>query len=55
MTANQLPQMKLRLPFALKQWVKDMAAQNRRSENGEVIFHLEQCKAREEAKQGATA
>lgn len=52
---KDMPQMKIRLPAALKGWIKAMAARNRRSENSEVVFHLEQCKSREEVKREVTA
>lgn len=40
-TAAQLPQMKLRLPAALKDWLTDQAEANRRSVNAEVVYRLQ--------------
>jgi hypothetical protein len=40
-TAAQLPQMKLRLPAALKDWLTAQAEANRRSVNAEVVYRLE--------------
>ncbi|MEC5405139.1 Arc family DNA-binding protein [Paraburkholderia sp. MPAMCS5] len=40
-TAAQLPQMKLRLPETLKDWLTSQAEVNRRSVNAEVVFRLE--------------
>ncbi|MDR6377331.1 Arc family DNA-binding protein [Paraburkholderia caledonica] len=40
-TAAQLPQMKLRLPAALKDWLMAEAEVNRRSVNAEVVYRLE--------------
>lgn len=40
-TAAQLPQMKLRLPAALKDWLTEQAEANRRSVNAEVVYRLE--------------
>lgn len=40
-TAAQLPQMKLRLPETLKDWLTAQAEVNRRSVNAEVVFRLQ--------------
>ncbi|MFM0059211.1 Arc family DNA-binding protein [Paraburkholderia phytofirmans] len=40
-TAAQLPQMKLRLPETLKDWLTTQAGVNRRSVNAEVVFRLQ--------------
>ncbi|QIN60915.1 hypothetical protein SBC1_08940 [Caballeronia sp. SBC1] len=40
-TAAQFPQMKLRLPAALKDWLTAQADMNRRSVNAEVVFRLQ--------------
>lgn len=41
------PQVVVRLPEQLKEWLKAQAAQNLRSQNAEIVFRLEQ--ARREA------
>jgi hypothetical protein len=48
-----MPQMKIRLPAALKQWIKKMAERNHRSENSEIVFRLEECKRADSQKENA--
>ena len=43
------PQVAIRLPESLKAWVKARAEENRRSQNAEIVFRLEQAKKLEEA------
>ncbi|RRV41278.1 Arc family DNA-binding protein [Pseudomonas sp. o96-267] len=43
------PQMVVRVPEELKVWIKVQAALNRRSQNAEIVYRLEQAKKLEEA------
>jgi len=43
------PQMKIRLPKPLKDWIEEKAAENVRSQNAEIIYRLEQAKKLQEA------
>lgn len=43
------PQMVVRVPEELKVWIKVQAALNRRSQNAEIVFRLEQAKKLQEA------
>jgi hypothetical protein len=43
------PQMKIRLPPAVKDWIVQRSAQNRRTMNGEIVFRLEAAMAAEQA------
>lgn len=43
------PQVVVRLPDALKEWLKCQAVVNHRSQNAEIVFRLEQAKKLEEA------
>lgn len=47
MRQNQ-PQMKIRLPKYLKDWVEEKAAENVRSQAAEVVFRLEQARKLEQ-------
>jgi hypothetical protein len=42
-TSTGLLQMKLRVPPELRQWIKEVAEQNKRSENSEILVRLEEC------------
>ena len=42
------PQMVVRVPEELKVWIKVRAALNRRSQNAEVVYLLEQAQKREQ-------
>ncbi len=46
--SRQDQQMVVRLPEQLKGWVKEQAAVNRRSQNAEIVFRLEQAKRQQE-------
>jgi hypothetical protein len=43
------PQMKIRLPQHLKDWIEEKAAENVRSQNAEIVYRLEQAKKLQEA------
>lgn len=43
------PQMVVRVPEELKVWIKVQAALNRRSQNAEIVYLLEQAKKQQEA------
>jgi hypothetical protein len=43
--AREISRMQLRLPTDLKDWIKQHAAENCRSLNGEIVSILEQCRA----------
>lgn len=43
------PQMVVRVPEELKVWIKVQAALNRRSQNAEIVYRLEQAKKLQEA------
>lgn len=43
------PQMKIRLPKPLKDWIEEKAAENVRSQNAEIVYRLEQAKKLQEA------
>lgn len=42
------PQMKIRLPEGLKQWIEVQAKTNCRSQTAEVVFRLEQSRIQHE-------
>lgn len=44
---HQLPPTPIRIPSNLKGWLKDEAAANQRSLNGEVIHRLEQSRTQQ--------
>lgn len=46
--ARAMPQLNLRVPESLKDWLKEKAESNHRSLNGEIIFIFEQYKLMEE-------
>lgn len=48
----QDPQMKIRIPVDLKEWVEGCAQKNRRSLNAEVIFRLERSREVERGEKG---
>lgn len=41
------PQMVIRLPAELKEWLSSQAAQNHRSQNGEIVNRLEESRQKE--------
>lgn len=43
------PQLKIRLPKALKEWIEAQARTNCRSQNSEIVYRLEQMKKQQEA------
>lgn len=43
------PQMVVRVPEELRVWIKVQAALNRRSQNAEIVYRLEQAKKLQEA------
>lgn len=43
------PQILLRLPESLKEWLKMQAAKNHRSQTAEIVYRLEQSKELQEA------
>lgn len=43
------PQIVVRVPDELKVWLKVQAAQNRRSQNAEIVFRLELARKQQEA------
>lgn len=45
--ARSDPQMIIRLPADLKDWLSAKAAQNHRSQNGEIVNRLEESRQRE--------
>jgi hypothetical protein len=47
--SRQDPQVVVRLPEQLKEWLKAQATANRRSQNAEIVFRLEQAKRQQEA------
>ena len=46
-TSAGLLQMKLRVPPELRQWIKEVAEQNKRSENSEILVRLEESREAE--------
>lgn len=42
------PQMKIRLPKPLKDWIEERAAENVRSQTAEIVFRLEQARKLEQ-------
>ncbi|MBB5444666.1 MULTISPECIES: Arc family DNA-binding protein [unclassified Paraburkholderia] len=54
MLAREMPQMKIRVPPALKDWLTNNAARNRRSINAEIVLRLEMLQAKENAQPAAT-
>jgi hypothetical protein len=42
------PQMKIRLPQHLKDWIEERAAENVRSQTAEIVFRLEQARKLEQ-------
>ena len=52
--SEELPKLMLRLPAALKAWLGRQAAENRRSQNGEIVHLLERAMfAANESNEGA--
>lgn len=49
------PAVMVRMPDALKRWLKHQAVDNRRSLNGEVLHRLEQSRQEQEKKEGVSA
>ena len=47
--SRQDPQVVVRLPEQLKDWLKAQAVENKRSQNAEIVYLLEQARRREEA------
>lgn len=47
--SRQDPQVVVRLPEQLKEWLKQQAAENRRSQNAEIVFRLEQARRHQDA------
>ena len=47
--SRQDPQVVVRLPEPLKEWLKAQAIHNRRSQNAEIVFRLEQAKLLQDA------
>lgn len=43
------PQVAVRLPEPLKEWLKSQAVVNHRSQNAEIVFRLEQARKIQEA------
>jgi hypothetical protein len=54
MLVREMPQMKVRLPPALKAWLASQAALNRRSINAEIILRLEMLQEKENASLAGT-
>ena len=52
--ARTMPQLNVRLPESLKNWIKEKAEVNRRSVNSEAVFIFEQCKQQEEKREQET-
>lgn len=46
--ARSDPQMVIRLPAELKEWLAAQATQNRRSQNGEIVSRLEESRQKDE-------
>lgn len=46
--SESLPKFMVRFPPALKQWLAEQAALNRRSQNAELIHRLEQMREQEQ-------
>lgn len=47
--SRQDPQVVVRIPEQLKDWLKAQAIENRRSQNAEIVFRLEQARRQQEA------
>lgn len=45
------PQMVIRVPAELKEWLAAQATQNRRSQNSEVVSRLEESRQKEESRE----
>lgn len=51
--ARNMPQLNLRLPEHIKEWIKERAEANHRSINSEAVCLFEQCKQQEEKQNAA--
>ncbi len=52
--ARNMPQVNLRIPESLKNWLKVKAEANRRSVNSEAVFIIERYKQEEEKREQET-
>lgn len=52
---RESPAVMVRMPDALKRWLKHQAVDNRRTLNGEVLYRLEKSREEQEKAQGAAA
>lgn len=46
--SREEPQIKLRLPGDLKDWIYQQAKTNHRSQNAEIVYRLQQSRAQQE-------